>query len=54
MVMLDIDPLTLKNLFGPATEEKKARALTEAGFDMGIDSKDLFSLQYQMLIILSE
>ena len=38
----------LKNSSGTkAAEEKKARALTDAGFDMGIDGKDLFSLQYQ-------
>ena len=28
-------------------EEEKARALRSAGFDVGIDGKDLFSLQYQ-------
>jgi ribonucleoside-diphosphate reductase alpha chain len=30
-----------------AIEERKARVLTEAGFDMGIDGKDGFSVQYQ-------
>ncbi|GIR37285.1 MAG: hypothetical protein CM15mP49_26700 [Actinomycetota bacterium] len=38
----------LKNSYGQRQQKKKkARALTDAGFDMGIDGKDLFSLQYQ-------
>ena len=28
-------------------EEEKARVLRTAGFDVGLDGKDLFSLQYQ-------
>ena len=48
MVMLDVDHPDIEEfIWAKATEEKKARALTEAGFDMGIDGKDLFSLQYQ-------
>ena len=48
MVMLDVDHPDIEEfIWTKATEEKKARALTEAGFDMGIDGKDLFSLQYQ-------
>lgn len=30
-----------------AIEERKARALQEAGFDMTLDGKDIFSVQYQ-------
>ena len=48
MVMLDVDHPDIEEfIWAKATEEKKARALTDAGFDMGIDGKDLFSLQYQ-------
>ena len=48
MVMLDVDHPDIEEfIWVKATEEKKARVLTDAGFDMGIDGKDLFSLQYQ-------
>lgn len=48
MVMLDIDHPDIEEfIWAKATEENKARVLTDAGFDMGIDGKDLFSLQYQ-------
>ena len=48
MVMLDVDHPDIEEfIWVKATEEKKARLLTDAGFDMGIDGKDLFSLQYQ-------
>jgi len=48
MVMLDVDhPDVEEFIWSKSREEKKARALREAGFDVGIDGGDLFSLQYQ-------
>lgn len=34
-------------IWAKAIEERKARALQEAGFDMSLDGKDSFSVQYQ-------
>ncbi|MEG3586851.1 MAG: vitamin B12-dependent ribonucleotide reductase [Actinomycetota bacterium] len=48
MVMLDIDhPDIDQFIWSKSWEEKKERVLREAGFDVGIDGEDLFSLQYQ-------
>ena len=48
MVMLDIDHPDIEQfIWSKSREEKKARVLREAGFDVGIDGEDLFSLQYQ-------
>ena len=48
MVMLDIDHPDIEEfIWSKSREENKARVLREAGFDVGIDGKDLFSLQYQ-------
>ena len=48
MVMLDCDHPDIEEfIWSKSREEKKARALREAGFDVGIDGVDLFSLQYQ-------
>ena len=48
MVMLDVDhPDVEEFVWCKAREEKKARALREAGFDMDLDGADSFSIQYQ-------
>ena len=48
MVMLDVDHPDIEEfIWCKATEENKARALKEAGFDMDLDGKDAFSIQYQ-------
>ena len=48
MVMLDIDhPDVQEFVWCKAKEEQKARALRDAGFDMDLDGKDSFSIQYQ-------
>ena len=48
MVMLDIDhPDVQEFVWCKAREEKKARALRDAGFDMDLDGADSFSIQYQ-------
>ena len=48
MVVLDIDhPDIYEFIWCKAIEERKARALKEAGFDMDLDGKDSFSVQYQ-------
>jgi ribonucleoside-diphosphate reductase alpha chain len=48
MVMLDVDHPDIENfIWCKAHEEKKARALADAGFDMSLDGSDITSIQYQ-------
>lgn len=48
MVILNADhPDVEEFIWSKAIEERKARALQEAGFDMSLDGKDSFSVQYQ-------
>ena len=48
MVILNADhPDVEEFIWSKAIEERKARALQEAGFDMSLDGKDIFSVQYQ-------
>ena len=48
MVLLDADhPDILDFVWCKAREERKARALAEAGFDVSFDGTDSFSVQYQ-------
>lgn len=48
MVILDADHPDIEQFIrAKVIEERKARALAEAGFDMGLDGADSFSVQYQ-------
>lgn len=48
MVIMNVDhPDVEEFIWSKAIEERKARVLQEAGFDMTLDGKDIFSVQYQ-------
>ncbi|MCL4449602.1 MAG: adenosylcobalamin-dependent ribonucleoside-diphosphate reductase [Actinobacteria bacterium] len=48
MVVLNIDHPDIEEfIWCKAKEEKKAQALVAAGFDMGVDGADSYSIQYQ-------
>ena len=48
MVMLDVEhPDVEEFIWCKAIEERKSRALQDAGFDMSLNGKDAFSVQYQ-------
>ena len=48
MVILDVDHPDIEEfIWCKSREENKARALRDAGFDMDLDGKDSYSIQYQ-------
>ncbi|HSW66663.1 MAG TPA: vitamin B12-dependent ribonucleotide reductase [Bacillota bacterium] len=47
VILNDTHPDVEEFIWAKAIEERKARVLQQAGFDMSLDGKDIFSVQYQ-------